>query len=148
MMASAPHAPDRTEDVARGDNTPRRRPALAALAVLLDLVLVVLFVALGRDQHATDDGPWGLLRTASPFLLALLVMTAVTAGQRTWARLWPHGVLVWLGTVALGMILRVWWGLGGAPLAFVLVATGVLGVFLLGRRLASRPLLARTAGRP
>ena len=78
------------------------RGALPALAV--DLLLTLLFVALGQGQHATERGPLGLLVTAAPFLAGLLLMTGLTSGHRTWARVWPHGVIVWMGTVAVGMI--------------------------------------------
>ena len=75
------------------------RGALPALAV--DLLLTVLFVALGQGQHATDRGLLGLLVTAAPFLGGLLLMTGLTSGHGTWARVWPHGVIVWLGTCLL-----------------------------------------------
>ena len=118
------------------------RGALPALAV--DLLLTVLFVALGQGQHSTERGLLGLLVTAAPFLAGLLLMTGLTSGHRTWARVWPHGVIVWLGTVAVGMVLRVAFGLGGAPVSFVLVALGVLGVLLLGRRAVTAWLVRRT----
>lgn len=101
-------------------------------------------MALGQGQHATERGPLGLLVTAAPFLAGLLLMTGLTVGHRTWARVWPHGVIVWLGTVAVGMVLRVAFGLGGAPVSFVLVALGVLGVLLLGRRAVTAWLVRRT----
>ena len=122
-----------------------RRGALPALAV--DLLLILLFVALGQGEHATERGPLALLATAAPFLLGLLLMTGVTAGHRSWSRVWPHGVVVWLGTVAVGMVLRVVLGLGGAPGPFVLVTLGVLGVLLLGRRAVSAWLVRRTGAR-
>ena len=49
------------------------RGALPALAV--DLLLSLLFVALGQGQHSTERGPLGLLVTAAPFLAGLLLMT-------------------------------------------------------------------------
>lgn len=123
------------------------RPAAATVALVLDALLVLLFVALGRQEHATADGLAGLLLTASPFLVGWAVMSLVTSAHRSWARLWPQGVVVWAGTVALGMLLRVWWGLGHAPASFVLVAAIVLGVFLLGRRLGARLLLRHRSTR-
>jgi len=115
----------------------------AVLALVVDLLLTLLFVALGQGQHATERGPLGLLITAAPFLAGLLLMIGLTAGHRTWARVWPHGVIVWLGTVAVGMVLRVAFGLGGAHVCFILVTLGVLGVLLLGRRALSAWLLRR-----
>jgi hypothetical protein len=51
----------------------------------------------------------------------------------------PAGIGAWLGTVAVGMVLRVVSGQGTA-FAFVLVALGFLGLFLLGWRLVVRLL--------
>ena len=48
-------------------------------------------------------------------------------------RLVPDGVLVWVGAVAIGMVLRHQFHQGVA-LSFIIVATIVLGVFLLGWR--------------
>ena len=118
----------------RPSHAPASSPLHAVLALLIDVVLVVVFVALGQDQHTTADGLGGLLVTGLPFLIGLVAASALTAAHRTWHRVWPHGVVVWLATVAVGMVLRVVWGQGGAPLSFVLVSLGVLGVFLLGRR--------------
>ena len=139
---TTPPSPARLET-----RTPPASAALAVAALAADLLLVTLFTALGQGQHATAGGLGRLLLTASPFLLALLLMTALTAGHRTWDRVWPQGVAVWLGTVAIGMALRVLWDLGGAPLPFVIVATLVLGVFLLGRRALTRMLTARRRAR-
>lgn len=122
---------------------PRSAPFTPLAALAVDLLLVVLFVSLGQREHASAAGLPRLLVTASPFLLALLVMSAATRVWRSWDRVWPHGVLVWLGTVAGGMALRVAWDLGGAPVAFVVVATVVLGLLLLGRRAVSRVLTRR-----
>ena len=49
----------------------------------------------------------------------------------------PTGVIVWLCTVALGMILRVLAGQGTAA-AFIVVALAFLGLFQLGWRVAWR----------
>jgi FtsH-binding integral membrane protein len=52
----------------------------------------------------------------------------------------------WLGTVALGMVLRVVAGQGTA-VAFIVVALVFLGLFLLGWRALARLLSARLAAR-
>ena len=132
--------PDAHPDISR---PPARRSARPWLALTADVALVVGFVAAGRQEHGTVDGLPGLLVTASPFLVGLLAGSLLTRFPRTWAYLWPHGAIVWLTTLGLGLALRVWWGLGGAPLSFVLVAAGVLAVTLLGRRAASRVVGSR-----
>lgn len=53
----------------------------------------------------------------------------------------PTGVVVWLGAVVFGMILRVLSG-QGTQFSFIVVATLVLGAFLLGWR-ALAPLVVR-----
>ena len=56
-----------------------RDPRGAQPALAVDLLLTLLFVALGQGQHATERGPLGLLVTAAAFLARLLVMTGLTA---------------------------------------------------------------------
>lgn len=105
----------------------------APLALLLDAALVVLFAALGRSEHgeaATLAGLWG---TAWPFLAGLAVAWAACRVWRRPAAPLRSGVPVWIGAVAIGMLLRVVTGAGTAP-AFIVVATLVLGAFLVGWR--------------
>lgn len=67
-------------------------------------------------------------------MLALVIVTLVTKPIATHSRIWPQGLLVWVVTVALGLGLRVATG-ATAAVAFIIVATLVLGLFLMGRRL-------------
>lgn len=111
----------------------RRSPALA---LLLDIVLVVVFAAIGRATHDGDVlGPFGsgLATTAWPFVAALLIGWAVTRAWRRPTAVVRTGLPVWAITVALGMVLRALSGQGVA-VAFVIVATITLAVFLLGWR--------------
>ncbi len=117
-----------------------------AVALAADVLLILLFAALGRQTHSSGPGLLGLLATAWPFLAAWLVGSAITMPNRTWARIWPAGVVVWLITAAGGLLLRVASGDTAAP-SFQLVTAGVLGAFLLGRRLISSLLLRGTGGR-
>ncbi|MDQ1177580.1 MULTISPECIES: DUF3054 domain-containing protein [unclassified Microbacterium] len=119
----------------------RRFPVLA---LVIDLVLVVVFAAIGRATHDGDVlGPAGsgLATTAWPFVVALLVGWLVTRAWRRPAAIAKTGLPVWAITVALGMVLRALSGQGVA-VAFVVVATITLAVMLLGwrgiARLASR----------
>lgn len=141
---TSPSSPDPHPDPRpRSGRPPARRSTRPWLAFGADLALVVGFVAVGRQEHSTADGLAGLLMTASPFLVGLLASSLLTWFPRSWDRLWPHGVVVWLTTLGLGLFLRVWWGLGGAPLSFILVAASVLALVLLGRRAVSRALGSR-----
>lgn len=100
----------------------------------IDLALIILFTVLGRREHEHVLDIAGIFETAVPFLAAYLVMTLISRPWLTINRIWPTGVLVWLGTVAVGMALRLAMG-STAAIAFVIVTIIVLGVFLLGRRL-------------
>ncbi|WZH36712.1 MAG: DUF3054 domain-containing protein [Microbacterium enclense] len=117
--------------------TTRTRPILP---LLVDAVLVVVFAAIGRATHDGDVlGPAGsgLASTAWPFLVALLVGWLVS---RAWhAPLAPvrTGLPVWAVTVTVGMVLRSFDGQGVA-VAFVIVASITLAVFLIGWRGVAR----------
>lgn len=114
-------------------------------AVIVDVVLVLIFAAIGRASH--DESPAGFLLTAWPFLIALLVghlLAALLPGRprRPWSLLW--GTVVWIVTVGGGMLIRVLSG-DTAEVPFIIVATIVLGVFLVGWR-AVTALLRRRRG--
>ncbi|WP_136042929.1 MULTISPECIES: DUF3054 domain-containing protein [unclassified Microbacterium] len=103
-------------------------------AVIVDIVFVLIFAAMGRASH--DENPAGFLLTAWPFLIAVVVghlLAALLPGRhrRPWSVLW--GAVVWVVTVAGGMLIRVLSG-DTAEVPFIIVATIVLGVFLVGWR--------------
>jgi hypothetical protein len=106
-------------------------------ALLADCCCVLAFVVIGRASHAKGESLGGIASTAWPFLTGLACGWLAARGWRRPAGLAPAGVGAWLGTVAVGMVLRVVSGQGTA-FAFVLVALGFLGLFLLGWRLAAR----------
>jgi len=117
----------------------RTRPAARvhpAVAVLIDVCCVIVFVAIGRAAHRHGESAGGLASTAWPFLIGLGVGLLVTRAWRRPAAIIPAGLGAWLGTVAIGMLLRVVAGQGTA-LAFIAVALCFLGLFLLGWRLAA-----------
>jgi hypothetical protein len=105
----------------------------AAGAAAADLGCVLLFVVIGRANHHAGGGGAGLWDTFWPFATGTVAGLVATRWWRRPAALWPTGVGVWLGTVALGMILRVLAGQGTA-FAFILVALAFLGLFQLGWR--------------
>jgi Protein of unknown function (DUF3054) len=104
------------------------------LAVILDCCCVLVFVIIGRASHTKGESLGGIASTAWPFLAGLAGGWLAARAWRRPAGLWPTGVGAWLGTVALGMLLRVVSGQGTA-FAFILVALAFLGLFLLGWRL-------------
>jgi hypothetical protein len=104
-------------------------PAIAAF--LIDLVLVIVFVLIGRASHGEDAA--GTLNTLWPFAVGLVSGWAAMRAWRTPRRVLWTGIGVWAITVGVGMLLRVVSG-QGIQLSFVIVASLVLGAFLLGWR--------------
>lgn len=115
-----------------------------ATAAIIDAVLVVVFVMIGRRSHAEGLDVAGIAGTAWPFLIALAAGWLVALAWRRPFAIWPTGVIVWAVTVAGGMLLRTTTG-QGTELAFVIVATLTLAITLLGWRFVAR--LARPRSR-
>ncbi|MFK4791301.1 DUF3054 domain-containing protein [Microbacterium sp. ZW T5_56] len=114
--------------------TPSRpRSGAIVLAAALDVVLVLVFAAIGRASHDESAFGLGLLTTAWPFLAALGVGWVATLAWRGPFEIGRTGVPVWVITVVGGMLLRFVSGQGTA-LPFIIVATIVLGVTLVGWR--------------
>jgi ribose/xylose/arabinose/galactoside ABC-type transport system permease subunit len=101
-------------------------------AVAVDVLCVLLFATVGRSTHSESTDLTGVLSTAWPFLFGC-------AAGPVAARLWRGpvelgvGAIVWLCTVAGGVLLRLASGDTAQP-AFVVVATVSLGVLMLGWR--------------
>jgi hypothetical protein len=105
----------------------------AALAAAFDVVLVFVFVVIGRRSHGERLTLLGTAETWWPFLVGLTVGWLVT---RAWRR--PLGVVVpglplWISTVVIGLLLRLATG-HTAQLPFVVVTIVVLAAFLVGWR--------------
>jgi Protein of unknown function (DUF3054) len=107
------------------------------VAVVLDCCCVLAFVIIGRASHARGENLPGIASTAWPFLAGLACGWLAARAWRRPLGLVPAGAGAWLGTVAVGMALRVVAGQGTA-VAFVGVALAFLGLFLLGWRLTGR----------
>ena len=128
---------------------PVRRPAATrtiVLAAVADLVLVLVFVLIGRSSHSEGFSLGGTLVTFWPFLVGLVVGWLATRAWRYPVRVVLPGIPIWLFTVAVGMFLRVLSG-QGVEVSFVIVALIVLGVFLLGWRLIAQPFSKRRVTR-
>ncbi|MGO1173832.1 MAG: DUF3054 domain-containing protein [Actinomycetaceae bacterium] len=110
----------------------RRRPLAPWWALLADVLVVVTFTFGGADAH--ERGAGDLVRIGWPFLAALAITWLVARVWRAPAALWPSGVLVWFGTLAIGMGLRAVTG-GGTAWTFVLVAAALFAAGFLGWRL-------------
>jgi hypothetical protein len=103
------------------------------MAIVADGVAILVFAAIGRANHGEATGVHGVWHTAWPFLLGAGLGLAFTAYQRVSPTGLGAGVRVWVWTLVIGMVVRNAIG-GGTPIAFVIVAAIVLGVFLVGWR--------------
>ena len=109
-------------------------------ALVVDVVAITAFAILGRRSHAEAGNLFGVLSTAWPFLAGALIGHAICWGivaLRGDQAGWRPGIVVWISTLVLGMLLRLATG-SGAAWPFVLVASIVLAVFLLGWRVIFR----------
>lgn len=116
---------------------PHRIHRKAVVGCAGDAALVTLFAVLGNISHGTGLSPAEIWSTAWPFLLGLGLSWGITGSWRAPQNIWPSGITVVILTVTFGMILREVLTSGSAEASFVIVASVVLGVFLLGRRLLS-----------
>jgi Kef-type K+ transport system membrane component KefB len=116
-----------------------------ALAVAADIVCILLFVFIGRRNHNESTSSLrDIVEVAAPFLIALALGWTV---QRLWTR--PlrvqRGIILWLITVAFGLILRHSMFDRGIALPFIIVATLFNGVTLVGWRLLANRVINRRA---
>lgn len=107
------------------------------------MLAVLVFAVVGRSSHAELVDAFGVLSTAVPFLLGLLVGWLATRAWRAPLRL-PVGVAGWAGAVVVGLGVRAAFT-HRLPLTFVLVAAASLALLLLGWRTVAR-LVARSRG--
>lgn len=106
-----------------------------ALTIAVDVILVAVFCVIGRLSHAEgifSDVPRFLI-TLWPFLVAVVAAHIVMLIRRTPADRMLPGVVIWAVTVVVGLVLRGLSGQGTA-IAFMIVATLTLALFLLGWR--------------
>jgi hypothetical protein len=111
------------------------RATLVALAT--DVGCVVVFCTIGRRSHAEGLSLAGIAETAWPFLAGTAVGWLVSRGWRSPAAVLPTGVVVWVATVVVGMLLRKATSSGVAP-SFIVVASVSTAVLLLGWRFGVR----------
>ncbi|BBX64856.1 hypothetical protein MSAS_40300 [Mycobacterium saskatchewanense] len=119
-----------------------RHPRPAWLGV--DVVCVLVFCAVGRRSHAEGLSVLGIAATAWPFLSGTAVGWLASRAWRRPTAVVPTGVVVWLCTVVIGMLLRKATSAGVAA-SFVVVAASVTAVLLLGWRALAGLALRRRA---
>jgi hypothetical protein len=107
------------------------RRGLAWLGV--DTACVLVFCAVGRRSHDEGLNIAGIATTAWPFLSGTALGWLVSRAWRRPSVVYPTGVVVWLSTVAVGMLLRKVTSAGVAG-SFIVVAATVTALLLLGWR--------------
>jgi hypothetical protein len=105
--------------------------------LVVDLLLVGVFAVIGRLSHYGTLTAGGWWTTAWPFLVGTVLAWAALAAIRRPPAAVSSGVVVWLGALVGGMLLRQASGQGTAT-PFVVVATLVLGALLVLPRLGAR----------
>ena len=105
--------------------------------LVIDLMLVGVFAVIGRLSHYGTLTAGGWWTTAWPFLAGTLLAWAALVVVRRPGGAVASGVVVWLGALVGGMVLRQASGQGTAT-SFVVVATLVLGALLVLPRVGAR----------
>lgn len=102
-------------------------------ALVGDLLVVLLFVAMGLVQHGTPLTTQNLFLVGWPFALGVLLGHLAIRAWRAPFRIWPHGVFVWAITLATAMALRTLFS-AGTEVSFVIVTAVVTAIGMLGWR--------------
>lgn len=110
----------------------------------VDVGCVLVFCAAGRRSHDEGLNVAGVAATAWPFLAGTILGWLLSRGWRRPTAVAPTGVAVWVCTVAIGMLLRKLTSAGVAA-SFVVVASSVTALLLLGWRAALLAVLRRRA---
>ena len=120
-----------------------RKPGVA---LALDVIVVLVFCIIGRSSHDEGLTFGGIVSTAWPFIVGLAVgwalVVALYRDKFDAFSVIPTGIVVWISTVVIGMILRVIGG-QGTEFSFIVVATIFTGLFLLGWRGILRVVVSR-----
>ena len=113
----------------------KQRIRRVPIALLADVVCVIVFCMIGRRSHAEGLTVAGIAQTAWPFLAGTAVGWLLIGGWRRPFTVIPTGVVVWVCTVVVGMVLRKVTS-AGVSASFVVVAALSTAVLLLGWRAA------------
>lgn len=124
--------------------TAGRRDLAVWIPPLLDLLAVTVFVVVGRRSHDEGETFTAFLKTWWPFAAGLGLSGALT-GAWWYPFAWLRVALMWVGTIVVGMLLRI--SIHGRELkpSFVIVTTIFLGVCFFGWRLIARAIVRRRA---
>ena len=113
------------------------------LVFLIDAVLVVVFATFGRGAHSEGLGAAQVWGTAWPFLVGLVAGWVLVLATRRALTSVRTGVVLWVVTLVVGMVIR---GLGDVRIphwSFMIVAGIATGVFLIGWRAIRAAIVRR-----
>ena len=106
--------------------------------LVADLVAVFAFATLARMAHRGDGlalSLEGILSTYWPFALGVVVAFIVmVAAKWDGGKIRPAGITAWVITVVIGLVI---WGIRNAAIphwSFIIVATVMSGLLMLGWR--------------
>lgn len=114
---------------------------------LADMVVIVVFAAIGRQSHGEDNPLSAIVATAAPFALAWSLVGYLAGVLAPQPRLWwvLRSLAANVIACAIALVVRMLWlHRDGIPWTFALVALAVTSTFLLGVRLIYRYPEART----
>ena len=111
---------------------------------LFDALLIVVFVFIGTRNHNTDKDVVGVLSTAAPFLIGLVCGWWASSGWKNPFAV-QTGIVVWMATVVIGMLLRHFAWDRGTAVAFIIVATVFNALTLIGWRVVRENITQRRA---
>jgi hypothetical protein len=117
-------------------NDTGRRVRRGLIALFADIVCVVVFATIGRRSHAEGLTAAKIAQTAWPFLAGTGVGWLLIGGWRRPFTVIPVGMVVWVCTIVVGMVLRHVTS-AGVSASFVVVASVSTAVLLLGWRAAA-----------
>lgn len=107
-------------------------------ALIVDVIAIAIFALLARIAHQTEDMPLnfaGWLSTWWPFLLGVLASWGLIAALKLDGhRVFPAGIMAWVVTLVVGLGI---WSVRNGDIphwSFVLVATVMSGLLMLGWR--------------
>lgn len=112
------------------------------ITLLIDILAVLIFVIIGRDNHGEENTLLGVLGTSAPFLIALAVAWIAMHLLKIRRRL-TTALFVWAVTVGGGLTLRNLAFGDGTAFSFIVVTTITLGVLMVGARLLVGRLLKK-----
>lgn len=109
----------------------------------LDVLVVLVFVVVGRRTHDEAETLAGILRTATPFLVGLAAGWVTTAAWRRPTALFT-GIGVLTGTLIVGMAVRRAVFGDGIAMTFIAVAAAFLALGFVGWRVVALALRQRS----